>query len=299
MKEQKTIRIISKDIPLFKTTLLILTFFIFIWSAKGQDMNAFYAQMNIATNLANEGKTDSAIITYENAFKEIDYVNTTYLKKVLVLAKTNKDKSRINKYSELVQTQLKGTNPALITEIDSLLKKDQQVRQNKYYKASTYYYECNKDSSCDKNSKKFLRAKSLANEWKTTDQNNLNYLLNLSKKHGYIGEELIGENAFYVYIMLLHFDTDTNNVVMQPILEKALAEGKVSPLQFAQVLDRHLFFIGNTQKYWTWPCVSKSKKLEFSGADINQLRESIGIYDSAFSQEQVRGYWVLKNQYND
>lgn len=279
--------------------LLLLTLSIEI---KTQNINEFYFEVNTARKLAHDGKTDSAITTYENAFKKVDYVPTKYLLKLIELAKLNKDKDRVILHKRKIRTQLKGINRELIKILDSLVLEDQKVRKDKIFKSPSYSIKCNQDPNCSKNSKRYIRSKLLLDNWSRVDSSNVQLLLNLFKQHGFIGEELVGLRSYHdVHILLIHFDKDSTNSMLSPVLEKALKEGKISPIHYAQIIDRHLFNFNGTQKYWTWPCSNKTEKLQFSEADIpkvRKLREGIGIYDSKFWQEKKRGYWILKNKLN-
>ena len=113
------------------------------------------------------------------------------------------------------------------------------------------------------------------------------------EKHGFIGEELVGFWGYnMVIVILLHFDADTSNTVLEPVLTKALNEGKIRPIDFAQILDRHLSGDYTKQKYWLWPDANK-EKYAFTENEIPQilkLRESIGIYGSTLKLEKN---WLL------
>jgi len=268
---------------------------------KAQDMNSFYFEANVANNLAKVGKIDSAIITYENAFKKVDYVQITYLNKIVTLAKLNKDQERINRYLKQIKIQLKGTTPQLVTIIDSLIKADQKVRKGKSLRKSKYSWECDEDPNCNKQSKKYIKSKLFADNWKKTDSLNSYFLFDLFQEYGFIGEELVGFKGYNNIIAIFtHFDLDTNNTILEPILRIALNEGKIWPIHFTQILDRHLGGKFTIQKYWTWPDRNK-KKYEFSESDIPKiikLRESIGIYGSTLSQFYSRGSWLLQSHIN-
>ena len=230
-------------------TVLLVVFFIF--QIKAQNLNKYYFELNVAYNLAKAGKVDSAIATYEDAFRKLDYVQIRYLQKVLELAKLKKDKARIKKYSQQIKKQNRGTNPYLIAIIDSLIKEDQKVRKGKFYRKSKYMWKCDKDPNCNKQSEKYIDSKKYNNNWKRIDSSNVYFLLNLFKRYGFIGEEQVG---FYKYgdviKILTHFDYDTNNAVLEPVLRKALNEGKIWPIHFTQILDRHLGGKYTIQKYW-------------------------------------------------
>lgn len=281
---------------------VVFTFSLLIsFNLYSQNYNNYYSQLSKANTLTKQNKIDSAIIVYESAFKEINYVHTRFLKRVLRLAKTQKDEKRIVTYSNRITKQLKGTSQKLVAIIDSLLIGDQVFRDNRHYRAKRYYTKCNSDSSCLKTSKKFQKAKLLNNEWDVKDKSNIQFLLKLIDEYGYLGEELIGSRANKFYIMLLHFDADTNNAILLPILNKALNNGTILPVEYAHILDRHTYHQNGIRKYWIWPCTNKGNKLPFTDADVSSIiknRESIGIYDSKVWQQYKRGYWILKNEYD-
>ncbi|PCJ24055.1 MAG: hypothetical protein COA97_10420 [Flavobacteriales bacterium] len=286
---------IYKKIVVF---LLLITFI----NVKAQHINAFYLEAYIAYKLAKNGEIDSAITTYENAFKKVDYVQITYLKSMVKLAKLNKDEERIKKYSQQIEKQSKGINPKLKAIIDSLIIGDQKVRKGKLYRRAKYSFRCDHKQNCNKQSKKYIKSKIVADNWRKTDSLNTHYLLNLFEQNGFIGEELVGYKGYVnVLAMLLHFDIDTNNTVLEPVLRKALNEGKILAIDFSIIIDRHLGDKYTIQKYWTWPYVGK-EKLQFSEADIPKiikLRESIGLYGLSLRQEEYRkGHWRLINKYN-
>lgn len=282
---------------LHKQILILFLLFFFALQIKAQNINEFYFEANTARKLANAGKIDSAIATYENAFKKVDYVFITYLEKVKRLAELNNDTIRVEKYTRQIIEQSKGTNPKLKAIIDSLIIVDQKVRTGKSSRKSRYYAKCiYKKRNCNVNSKRYKESKKWYDNWEKTDSLNTDYLLKLFKQYGFIGEELVGVDRYIdVWVILLHYDRDTNNTVLEPILEKAREEGKILPDEMAMIIDRHLGNKYTIQKYWTWPCIEK-EKLQFTEADIPKiikLRESIGIYDLWVKQEVYKGIYTL------
>jgi hypothetical protein len=281
---------------------ILLVFSLLIsFNLYSQNINKYYLQLSKASSLVKQDKIDSAIVVYESAFKQVDYIHTRYLKRVLSLAKIKKDEKKVAFYSEKINKQLKGTNQQLIRIMDSLILEDQIFRDNKHWKSKVYYNKCLIDSTCNHTSKKFTKAKLLNEEWDNKDNSNIQFLLNLIEKHGYIGEELVGSRAHKFYIMLIHFDSDTNNRVLLPILNNALENGTILPVEYAHILDRHSYNQDNTRKYWIWPCANKGDKLPFNDSDVPNImkaRESIGIYDSKIWQQKKRNYWILKNEYD-
>ena len=278
--------------------LLLVTLSIEI---KAQDINEFYYEVNTARKLALDGKTDSAITTYENAFKKVDYVQITYLKKVLNLAKLNEDEVRIEKYTQQTKKQAEGTNPKLMAIVDSLIIVDQKIRTGKSARKSRYAAKCDYKKKGNAASKRYKKSKISLDNWMKTDSTNTHCLLEIFKQHGFLGEELVGRTRYVeVIVMLYHYDQDTNNAILEPVLEKARKEGRIGLFDYAEILDRHLGGKYTIQKYWMWPYVGK-EKLQFSEADIPQiikLRESVGVYDLGLRQEKIRhGNWRLLNYY--
>jgi len=278
--------------------ILIVLSIIATTHLNAQNINSFYYEISIADNLAKSGEVDKAIITYENAFKMVDYVRIRYLNKVLKLAKENNDVERVLNYSERIKNQQKGNNPQLIAVIDSLIQEDQKVRTNRSSKRWRYMAKCDANPNCSKSSKKYIKSKLAADNWKRTDSLNIYTLLNLFEQHGFIGEELVGpEKAGSVLILLLHFDTDTDNSVLEPVLKRALNEGKIEPIWYTMILDRHLGGDLAKQIYWTWPDSSK-ERYPFTEDDIPEIlkmRESVGIFNSVLKLERRGRYWIIVN----
>ena len=97
-----------------------------------------------------------------------------------------------------------------------------------------------------------------------------------------------------VFPLLLHFDKDTNNLVLQPILDKALTKGQINPYTYALILDRHLNSCQLPQKYYAWPVLRSDPKLsEEDIKQINKLRKSIGMYEDEIVIKETRGHWMV------
>lgn len=296
---------------LTKQILIVLLLFFLTQQIKSQNINEFYFEANTARKLANAGKIDSAIATYENSFRKVDYVFIRYLKRVKRLAELSNDEERVRKYTQQIKKQSKGTNPKLKAIIDSLNILDQEIRKGKSYRKSRYYAKCiYKKRNCNVTSKKYIESKKWFDNWENIDSLNTHFLLNLFTQYGFIGEELLGVQSYpNLFAILLHYDRDTTNAVLEPILEKARKEGEIEPYDMGMILDRHLGDKYTIQKYWLWPCIEKDR-LQFTEADIPKiikLRESIGIYDLYLKQEEYKGIyrliskdrWRLINYYKD
>jgi len=145
------------------------------------------------------------------------------------------------------------------------------------------------------NSSKFLKAKKAKEEWSRTDSLNIQILLSMFEEYGFLDESKIGSERYKtVFLLLLHFDKDTSNTVLQPILDKALANGQITPSHYALILDRHLYACKLPQKYYAWPMLRSDPKLSIEEIkQINNLREDIGIYSNEIIISETRGYWQV------
>lgn len=121
-------------------------------------------------------------------------------------------------------------------------------------------------------------------------------MIHLISIHGFLGEEVLGAKSYKAKLLLLHFDRDSLNRVLEPILDAALNKRKLLPLDYAQIIDRHIYNYTRLQEYWTWPCTSESK-FNFSDLEVMEKRESIGFYGLRVGQEYRPGMWFLINSY--
>jgi hypothetical protein len=269
----------------------LMAFNVIISNTYSQDITVFYKNMHKADSLFKIEQVDSAIYIYKKSFSTVDYVHTTFLKKLSNCLAVTGETEKVEYYEDLIDEQLKGTNSHLIEVVDSLFKEDQKVRRKMKYGRA---FRCfRKRSEKCRNHK---RHQKLISEFVSTDESTVNHLIYLISVHGFLGEEVLGEKSYKAKIILLHYDSDTLNKVLEPILDAALDRGKLLPMDYARIIDRHTNNFTSLQKYWTWPCTSESK-FNFSELEVMKKRESIGIYGSRVSQEYKHGMWFLINSY--
>ena len=122
-------------------------------------------------------------------------------------------------------------------------------------------------------------------------------MLNIIEQHGYLGEEDLGWNNHYkVKAILLHFDRDTNSLILEPILKNALTNNKITPFTYTHIVDRHLYNTSKTQRYWTWFLIDADPKLSQKEIErILKLREEIGLWGTEYSTSNYKGTWMLNN----
>lgn len=274
-----------------KTLIISILFLnIFISHTYSQDVTVFYRNMHKADSLFKIQQVDAAINSYKKSFSTVDYVHTTFLKKLSNCLEANGNAEEAEYYQGLIGEQLKGTNSHLIEVVDSLYKEDQKVRKKAYSRASRCFRK--QSEKC----RKHKRHQKLITESVRVNESNISHLIHLISIHGFLGEEILGGNSYKAMLILLHYDRDTLNKVLEPILDTALNRGELLPLDYARIIDRHLYNYTRLQKYWTWKMISESK-FNFSELEVLKKREKIGIYGSSVSQEYRKEVWFLINSY--
>ncbi len=261
-----------------------------------KDYKSYYYEVYQADRLFNQGNYSEALLRYKAASQMVNFVETPILKKFLEAAKKANDQSLEKEYESLIEIQ-KNT-PAeyahLGPTLDELIAEDQKVRKKKQ-KLVNYYWK-NKDNKSVMNSSKFQKAKKAEEEWRRTDSLNIQILLSMFEEHGFLDESKIGYDRYYniVFPLLFHFDKDTNNLVLQPILDEALEKGQINPYSYAIILDRHLNSCQLPQKYYAWPILSSDPQLSEEEIDqINKLREDLGLFRDEIVITETKGHWIV------
>ncbi len=283
---------------------LIIILFIFLssslsFSQELQNISDHYYQLYQGQVLLEKGEADSACIIFEKAFKNVDYIHSRILiKKIIPAAKVARNKVLIKKYKLSLKNQKKcpKENIQILHLIDSIFKLDQKVRGKKYFKAQKFIQD-HKDNPLVNKSKKYLKSKKLNEFHIAVDSLNILFMLKLTNQYGYIGEEIIGFNNHYkAQAIFLHFDKDTNNLMLGPILKKALLNYQITPLKYTTIIDRHRYKTSNTQKYWTWFMINADPKLtEKQIQTILKLREQIGLWNTEYKISNYKKSWMLNN----
>jgi hypothetical protein len=102
----------------------------------------------------------------------------------------------------------------------------------------------------------------------------------LIKQYGFPSEKLVKKDAAgSAFMVLLHFDKDSTNTILKPILDKALLEGNISPEKYAWIVDRRLSWgLGKEQYYYQMPMDTENLTPE-QIKEVNERRKSIGLRD--------------------
>ena len=165
--------------------------------------------------------------------------------------------------------------------LDSLVERDQFVRNRKHSKANMYFL---KSSHVKRliNSNRLKKSLALRNEWLKIDSSNIHTLLQLIELKGFPSVDRVGERAYSnAQLLLLHFDEDTNNHILKPILTKYLKSGDIFPSDYARIIDRHHSKNGK-QLYYEWrPCLYEHLSNQ-EKEKVSQARKEIGLNPKTF-----------------
>jgi hypothetical protein len=260
-----------------KTTLLLL---LLISGAAFAQNNytGYYHLTRKARQYNHEGKYDSAFATYQQAFSMVEYVHDRNLFAAAQLAKKLKKKPEAHAYKQQQKSHRAAWNRSYKKIIDSLSREDQRVRGDKYYKAWQLYSAAINDSLSDKNSPDFREAQSLAKESDRVDSSNIALLKQLIRLYGFPSEKRVGSySELIAFSIILHYDDDSTNAIMKPILDSALYAGDISPENYAWIVDRRLLWDQHKPAwYYQWPTgVEKLSKEEL--AEVDRRRYLIGL----------------------
>lgn len=254
--------------------IFTITLTCLIYLMQGQNnYHDFYRLTRMAKKCDLQNKPDSSLLLYKNAFSKVNYVKEVYLTSAIKLSKKLKQKELYKDLSTKLKTQRSLVDKEYAKEINAIGKADQAVRTKKNMNLRDKYYKCLNDTTCKATEREKL--KSDLSKWWVIDSININKLLTLIKKKGYPDEKSVGtEAAESAFIILLHFDKDTNNHILKPILDEALLKGQILPRDYAFIVDRREIFLGRPSYYYCVPFGIENLTVE-QLAEVEKRRELI------------------------
>ena len=193
---------------------------------------------------------EEAAARYVALFERIDYIPSSYLRRMERQAKRVGDKEAARRYAAAAEQWREPKDAAYAAELNAMLEEDQRVRSNKYGRAARRVH-----GSPPTDTRRYRKAVTLYQEWVAVDSANVERLLHLVATRGFPSERLVGTRAYhYAYIIFVHYDRDSLNQVLQPIFDTTLQRGNLIPYDYAYVLDRHISFSGTaSQTYCSSP----------------------------------------------
>lgn len=254
----------------------------------------YYRLMRMAKKYELQNKLDSSLICYKDGFSKVDFIHEKYLISAIKLSKKLEQKELENKLSFKYTNQKDSINKVYASEIEQLIKTDQENRCKSNLKAQNKYKECVEKGNC--NQEELEKYKLILSKWHYIDSMNIEKLLFLIKAKGFPSEKLVGKVASeHAVILMIHFDTDTNNYILKPILDKALRKGYILPSNYAWIIDRRLVNRGKLPYFYKIPFgienLTIDKKIE-----VDKRREKIGLGKLCETQIVVKkkNYYKVK-----
>ena len=164
-------------------------------------------------------------------------------------------------------------------KLDSLLKEDQRVRGRKFTKASRQ----RRKLIDKKHTNRYIRANALMKEWYAVDSSNIYHLLELITERGYPSRKIVGGQGYVSGVtIILHFDRDTGNKLLRPILDEALQDDLIDPRDYATIIDRHFYVHGDQQQYFEYQFCDFLDLSESEKEKVLENRHKIGLNKFSF-----------------
>lgn len=138
-------------------------------------------------------------------------------------------------------------------------------------------------------------------EIREIDSLNILKIRDLIDKYGFPDERLVGEeSAKNAFLIMLHFDEDKGNKVLEPILNDALYNGKISPENYGWIVDRRLNWSDEKKEPWYYEMPTKSffdltedqkilidkRRFEIGLKPLDEINITLGANGSIYVEDQ-------------
>lgn len=264
-----------------RTALLFFTFHISSLALIGQNTNdylAYYRNVQSAEKHYALKQYDSAYTDFSKAFDLVDFYHAYDISVFIKVCRKVGQRQRIKELKRIDKFQKKNIDVEYKRIIDSLHSHDRRVRSKRHYNARNYLWKAKFDTSFVVDSGTLVKSERLMNEWLRVDSMNIQTLLSLINEKGFPSQKRVGAYSnISAYLLLLHFDRDTCNYILNDILWAALINGEILPNLYAYIVDRHLDNCGKSQLYFTIPPRQPGDLPEKLQKEVNERRLEIGL----------------------
>lgn len=162
----------------------------------------------------------------------------------------------------------------------------QSTVDGKKYQSATYktaieaYLACLKNKACNKKAPDFVSKYKLVREKQKFDSLQVVKLLSDISKYGSFPNVSVmdKESCATARNILLNYDADKNNSLLNDMLFKALNNGYISPVFYAQVIDRRNVMNGSLPEFYE-PITGYEKTITTVMPAANAKRKTIGLYN--------------------
>jgi hypothetical protein len=245
-----------------------------------------------------QNQLDSSLVCYLKALECNSECPISVLESALKISTKLENTESSSKLKTEIQKQKLKFNSDYSNEIKRIFKEDQRARGAKNMRIAEKYRVCQSQGNCSEN--KISQYRAALDEWNYIDSTNIVQLLSLINKYGFPSENVVGQNEYdKAHIIMLHFDRDTNNVILGPILDSALFAGKIKPRDYAWIVDRRYMSVGKNPPYFHIPTVNYEMLSAEEKANVDLRRIQIGLGKVSETQIVVRTRNGFKVKYLD
>lgn len=245
----------------------------------------YYVKIESANQYFQLKNYSEALMMYEDAFKNENFISQNDLECALKTARKAKNKILVCKYENLNAERKKNTDQNYKAFIDSLGKKDQQMRKEpKSWKLLKYYNASKNGSIKNVDSIKFQKAKNTVDQWLALDSLNALTLLRKIQQDGFPSERKVGlKSSSTNIVILIHFSLKDHDSLFHAIIEQALYAGDITPNIYAYMIDCQNVRHNRQQTYFQYQgCRLDEISLEEKRLVIEN-RKKIGLLETKSS----------------
>lgn len=241
---------------------------------------------------------DSSLVYYMKAIPLNAECPVSVLESALKVSKKIKNDEASSSLKAEITKQKSKFNPEYYKEIKRIFKEDQKVRKPKNFRIKDRYLECRSSADCDEG--KMKKYRKILDNWRVVDSTNAYELVSLIGKYGFPSLNSVSPRGYFrAHIILLHFDLDSGNVIMLPIIDSALIAGKIKPKDYAWTVDRRRMNSGFPPLYYHIPTINYENLSAEEKARIDERRASIGLLPISQGQVIMRTRNGFKVKYID
>lgn len=245
----------------------------------------YYVKIESAKQYLQLKNYSEALMMYEDAFKNENFISQNNLQSALKTARRAKNKILISKYENISAERNKNIDHNYKVFIDSLGKKDQQMRNDpKSWKLIKYYNASKNGSIKNVDSIKFQKSKNTVDQWLAIDSLNALTLLRKIQEDGFPSERKVGlKSSSTNIIILIHFSLEDHDSLFHAIIEQALYAGDITPSTYAYMVDCQSVRYNRQQTYFQY----QGCRLDEISLDEKRLvienRKKIGLLETKSS----------------
>jgi hypothetical protein len=237
----------------------------------------FYRQYNEIESIIDRNKSKEAIVKFDSLTQYVPFVPSYCYFRMYNAVNPNCELAA--KYLKLALVngyEFAAGNKEIMHNCSEIIKTIAQQESTIHASTFNFKYKSAIDSMFIQDQK--YRALSDSAKCKSVDSSNMELLLDLINTYGYPSEKIIGsKSAFDAFIILLHMDSDKDNVVFGSIINEAFGKGYIGSKGFSWITDRRRSVENQDPYYYHFVTQGYDKLSSTQKDEINRRRDSIGL----------------------